>query len=89
MLRISSTEHDEPAVTLRLEGQIVGPWVDELRKTIEQLLNQGRLLTLDLTEATFADRNGVALLLDLRRRTVSIRGCSPFLNEQLKSAGKN
>ncbi len=89
MLRISSAESDEPAVTLRLEGQIVGPWVEELQKTIEELLNQGRLLTLDVTEATFADKKGVALLLDLRRRSVSIRGCSPFLNEQLKSAGKN
>jgi len=89
MLRISSAESDEPAVTLLVEGQIIGPWVDELRKTIEPLLTQGRLLTLDLTEATFADRNGVALLLSLRQRAVSIRGCSPLLNEQLKSAVKN
>jgi ABC-type transporter Mla MlaB component len=89
MLRISGAESDEPAVTLRLEGQIVGPWVEVLRETTEQLLNQGRLLTLDVSEAMFADRNGVALLLDLCRRSVSIRGCSPFLSEQLKSAGKN
>ena len=89
MLRISCTESDEKAVTLHIEGQIVGPWVDEFRKTIDQLLNQGRLLTVDLTEATFADRNGVALLLDLRQRTVSIRGCPAFLSEQLKSAGKS
>jgi len=89
MLRISSPESDEQAVTLLVEGQIVGPWVDELSKTIEQLLNQGRFLTLDLTEVTFADGNGVALLLDLRQRTVSISGCSPFLSEQLKSAGNN
>ena len=89
MLRISSTESDEPAVMLRIEGQIVGPWVDELSKTINQLLHQGRLPALDLTEVTFADRNGLALLLDLRQRTVSISGCPPFLSEQLKSEDKN
>jgi len=89
MLRISGAQSDEPAVTLFVEGQIIGPWVDELRKTIEQLLNQGRFLTLDLTDATFADRDGVTLLLSLHQRAVSLTGCSPFLSKQLKSAGKN
>jgi len=84
MLRIFNAEFDKPIVTLRMEGQIAGPWVDELRRATENFLGSGHRLTLDLTEVTFADQNGVALLLKLQEQTVSMMGCSPFLSEQLK-----
>jgi ABC-type transporter Mla MlaB component len=84
MLRISKPESDESTVTLRLEGQIVGPWVEELRRSSEKLLGNGHRLTLDLTEVTFADHAGVALLRHLQEKVISLTGCSPFLEEQLK-----
>lgn len=87
MLRISNPESGELTVTLRLEGQIVGPWVDELRRASERFLGNGHRLVLDLTEVTFADRGGVALLLELQAKVVSLMGCSPFLDEQLKRFG--
>ena len=87
MLRISNPESDELTVTLRLEGQIVGPWVDELRRASEKYLSNGHRLTLDLTDVTFADGDGVALLLRLQSKVISLTGCSPFLDEQLKRSG--
>lgn len=84
MLRISNGTTDETTVTLRLEGQIAGLWVDELKKTSENYMGNGHSLVLDVTEVTFVDRDGVMLLLNLQERTVAMKGCSPFLREQLK-----
>ena len=72
MLRISPR-----GTVLHLEGQIVGPWVDELANACDRL----HPVALDLTEVTFADRAGLALLKDLRIR---MNGLSPFMEEQLK-----
>src|ERR1041385_6195531 len=62
MLRISLAGPEGKSSTLRLEGQIIGPWVEELRKTAEGFRDNGHRVTLDLAEVTFADREGVALL---------------------------
>jgi len=69
-----------------LEGRLVGPWVAEARSTCEQLLDESRLLKLELAELEFVDGSGAALLLDLRQRGVSLANHSPFIEEQLKQA---
>jgi anti-anti-sigma regulatory factor len=88
MLKISQAEPANHAVTLRLEGRVIGPWVWELRKACERLLASGQALALDLGEVDFVDRNGVGLFLSLKSRGVSLVECSPFLAEELK-AGEN
>jgi anti-anti-sigma regulatory factor len=89
MLRISDGMADGPTVTLRLEGQISGLWVDELRKTANSYMGNGHTLILDATNVTFADREGVGLLRELQRRAVVLQGCSAFLLEQLKRTDAN
>jgi anti-anti-sigma regulatory factor len=84
VLKISFIEALDEAVTIRLEGQVRGPWVEELRQSCEQLLAKGRRLLLDLTEVSFVDTDGVALCRCLRDRNVTILCCSPFVAEQLK-----
>ena len=84
MLRISLLEALDQIVTLRLEGQVRGPWVEELRQACEQLLARGRALLLDLSDVSFIDMDGVALCRRLRARNVGIVHCSPFVAEQLK-----
>jgi ABC-type transporter Mla MlaB component len=74
MLRISPN-----GAVLHLEGQISGPWVEELAKACRQF----QPVALDLSDVTFADAAGVALL---KRLNASMTGCSPFLQEQLKRA---
>ncbi len=89
MLRISESSLNGKEATLRLEGSVVGPWVEEVRKACEQLLGASRALTLDLADVSFADRDGIVLLHELNSRAVRLVNCSPFLNEQLKSAEEN
>jgi anti-anti-sigma regulatory factor len=87
VLKISFSEALDNAVTIRLEGQVRGPWVEELRRSCEQYLAKVRKLLLDLTEVSFVDMDGVALCRCLRDRDVTIRCCSPFVAEQLKGEG--
>ena len=89
MLRISRTTTDGPLEPqlLRLEGQISGPWVEELlRECAEPLGNSGRRnsLVLDLAGVSFLDADGVALFRELAARGVSFSNSSAFIAEQLK-----
>jgi ABC-type transporter Mla MlaB component len=86
MLKISQVGPANHSVILKLEGRVVGPWVGELRQVCETLLTEGRTLKLDLTDVTFADADGVAVLTDFKTRGVTLKSCSPFVDEQLRSA---
>ncbi len=86
MLKISEERRANQPLTLRLEGRVVGPWVEELRQLCEPLLADETKLTLDLGEVSFADDNGVTLLTSLNRRGVMLLRPSPFVAEQLKAS---
>jgi hypothetical protein len=85
MLKISQTGKPHQCFTLQLEGSIVGPWVNELRLVCESILSHGRTLALDLADVSYADVDGVKLLIDLKSRGVKLPRISPFVNEQLKT----
>jgi len=85
MLKISQTGKANHSVTLKLEGRVVGPLVGELRQVGETLLAEGRALKLDLADVTFVDSDGVAVLTGFKTRGVTLKDCSPFVDEQLKS----
>jgi ABC-type transporter Mla MlaB component len=85
MLKISEPLANH-AITLKLEGRLIGPWVAELKKTCEQHLAAERRIHLDFADVTFADRTGLALLLRLRAQGVTLVNCSPFLEEELRTA---
>jgi hypothetical protein len=85
MLRITVVESSKIAVTLRVEGRITGPWVEELRAacnlhTFPDVVE----LSLELADISFADAAGIALLRELRNRGVGLTHTTPFLAEQLK-----
>jgi len=84
MLRISIVESSRQACTLRVEGQVKGCWVEELRRSCEQALVGSSRLRLDLADVSFADSCGIALLKNLSSRHVSLVNLSPFVGEQLK-----
>ena len=84
MLRISHDASPNGKIVLWLEGQVSGPWVEELRRSCEQALAMGSDLILDLTDVSFIDRDGVALCDNLKSRDVMFLHCSPFVAEQLK-----
>jgi ABC-type transporter Mla MlaB component len=87
MLRITQIEHAKSTVTLRLEGRVIGPWVAELARACEPVLAAGRALQLHLGEVQFMDAGGIALLTELRSRSVVLIHCPPFAAEQLKATG--
>jgi len=89
MLKISQAGPVDHAVTLRLEGRVVGPWVVELKNSCEKVLTEGRSLKLHLAEVAFMDVQGVALLSSLRSRGVSLLECPPFAAEQLKRTAES
>ena len=84
MLKISYMESMDNARTLRLDGQVIGPWVEELRNVCERLLSEGKRLTLDLAGVSFIDREGVSLLWSLAARQVGLINRSRFVAEQLR-----
>jgi len=85
VLKISILESGE-AVTLQLEGQLSGKWVDLLLLTSEEYLHRNAKLTLDLTKVQFADRDGITLLKRLVGRQVAILNASPLITQQIGSA---
>ena len=85
MLRISEADRTTERVVLRLEGDVMGPWVAEMRRACEQVLSEGRRLTLDLGEVSFVEREAVQVLRELMCREVQLINCSPFISEQLKN----
>jgi ABC-type transporter Mla MlaB component len=84
MLRISVIETGNETSALRLEGRVMGPWVAEVRRLCKPLLESRADLTLDLSEVSFIDVEGLALFQELRDRHVVLSNCSPFVAEQLK-----
>jgi len=84
MLKIVAHERDRRS-TLRLEGDVIGLWVDELRRSSEGPLALGAELTVDLTDVGFVDREGIELLQRLGARGVAVVNASRFVAEQLKA----
>jgi len=86
MLKITSTTGKQP-VSLRLEGKVSGPWVEELRRACDEILGSnahGDGLVLDLADVSFIGADGLSLFRELTARRVVVTKCSPFVAEQLK-----
>jgi anti-anti-sigma regulatory factor len=83
VLKIVTIGPEANGAVIQLEGQIIGPWVDELERTCDRLLTISPI-TLDLSGVSFIERRGVELLRSLGTRGVPLLHCSPFVAEQLK-----
>ena len=84
MLKIESSASLDGSPKLRVEGRVIGPWVDALHEACERALAARAGLTVDLSDVAFVDQTGLELLCALGRRGVSF-DCSPFVAEQLKA----
>ena len=86
MLRISIIHRADEGMQFQLEGRLIGPWVEELRRLSDQALSQQKTVSLDLQKVWFVDLQGVDLLRDLASKKVAQVNCSPFVSQQLKEA---
>jgi hypothetical protein len=82
MLRITATEPDSSCRVIKLEGKLLQPWVDEVRRLFVEA-GDGAALSLDLSSLGFVDQPGAELLRQLLRQGVRIHSCSPFVAELL------
>ncbi len=82
MLRIH-TETSLDGVTLRLEGKLVHPWVDELVR-VWMDLDQGRQgwrqVQIDLEAVSFVDARGRSMLGTLHHLGCGLKGSGPFIS---------
>jgi ABC-type transporter Mla MlaB component len=83
MLRI--TRHpDDGGTLLRLEGVLREGWLDEVSAQVALAQHAASSpLKLDLTDITFVDAAGAALLRELIDKRAQIVGCSGFVAASL------
>jgi len=86
VLRISIIHRADEGIQFQLEGRLIGPWVEELRRLSDQALSQQKTVSLDLQKVWFVDLQGVDLLRYLAKKQVTQINCSPFVSQQLKEA---
>jgi hypothetical protein len=84
MLRIATASESGNSATLTLEGRVIGPWVDELRRACQRVVVAGA----DLHDVAFVDRDGLELLKGLVDRGVTVVNCPAFVREQLKALSR-
>jgi len=85
-MKITVVESSAEGVRLRVEGRLIGRWVEELRRTCDlHAINGGIQLILDLADVSFADAEGIKLLKELRIRWVTLFNPSSLVAEQLKA----
>lgn len=88
MLRITTIQNDSSPAVLKLEGKLLEPWIGELNEACRKTCDQVALATLDLAGLTYVDMPGTIALRDLRRRGITLVGCSPLVAELLKETAQ-
>jgi hypothetical protein len=84
VLKISRFTHEKRGLTIKVEGEILEPWVSSVRDDCAPQGRRSGPLFLDLAAVTYADAAGTQLLRDLLSEGVEIAACSSFLAELLR-----
>ncbi|NKE70281.1 STAS domain-containing protein [Candidatus Manganitrophus noduliformans] len=84
MLKVTRVAENDKTVTLKLEGRIVGEWIDMLERECKVCLGKRSKLILDLSAVGFVDKRGVEMLKAVQGDRVRLTGCSLFLSELLR-----
>jgi len=84
LLRITEISDDGEEIVMKLEGKIIGVWVDDLKRVcLFHRDKRGRVVVLDFSGVTFVEARGLEMLKDLKSDRVRIINCSPFINSLL------
>ena len=83
MLKITETARNESGRTFKLEGKLLGPWVDELRNVCGQPIGRLEQVGIDLAAVTFVNAAAAKLLRELIQQGIVITRCSAFVAELL------
>lgn len=74
MLRITQVSEDSDQVCLKVEGRVIGDWVPELDRICGSCLSESRQVTLDMSDVTYIDRQGVETLKRILGENVQLTG---------------
>lgn len=80
MLRVTPIKNGT-MTTLKVEGNLSDPWVNELRSSWAKLAKEKTAVEVDVRGLNFLDLNGAALLLEMERAGSRIFGSSPFVQD--------
>ena len=78
MLRITRLEGDAATPCLRVEGRLVGDWVEVFETEVGEAAHEGKV-ALDLAGVDFADARALLVLRQLTERGAALLACSPLL----------
>ena len=84
MLRITRIADTQPSQTIKLEGKLLKPWVDEVRKACASGADPAGRTSIDLSALTFVDWAGEGLLRDLIGQGIEVVACSSYVAELLR-----
>jgi anti-anti-sigma regulatory factor len=76
MLRITRQPIDETTILFKLEGKLLEPWIEEMKRSISGSVTS---MKLDLSALTFADSAGIQVLGDLIRDGAKLTDCSGYV----------
>jgi len=86
MLRLTWIANTHRARAIKLEGQLIGPWVDEVSKACPTGTDPSNQIDLDLSALTFVDAGGERLLRELIARGSKVVACSSYVAELMWSS---
>lgn len=84
MLRITRITGTHLNQTIRLEGKLLSPWIDEVRKACTSSTDPAGRTSLDLSALTFVDSAGEEMLRDLIGHGIEVVACSSYVAELLR-----
>jgi hypothetical protein len=85
MLRLTRGADKDDSLTIKLEGKLSGPWVDEVRRACAAGEGSASRISLDLAELTFVDAGGKGLLRELIAEGMEVISLSSYVAELLRS----
>ena len=88
MLKITQMAEDDMSMTLKLEGQIVGRWANELEKECKKYMRKRSKLSLDLFGVTNVDDQGIKMLRAMVGNQVKLIRCSLLLSGILEKGDR-
>ena len=85
MLRITIDERED-SVVLRLEGQLIGPWVEDVERCWRKAFATlgSRSVQVDLSVVSFVDASGGALLGRMHEAGFRLAGSGPATSHLLE-----
>ncbi len=84
MIKVTRVLSNESAVTLRVEGSVRGPDLEELRRECRDATADGTPLVVDLSGVSFMDAAGAEWMRQMRAQGARLTGCRGLVDQLLR-----